>query len=283
MSSTSNRRHGEEPSHELIRLRAELERAQQEKTRLERALADSRAELTRSVLARDEFITIAAHELRNPMSAIGLFVDRMLSVASSNPGACSSEIFDDLRRLERRIQHFVRRATVLLDVTRLLSGNLLLEFEEVNLTELVREAIQEHSAEFARADCELNVELQPGVRGFWDRVAIEQVLTNLLSNAAKYGSGQPVTVSLDASATRARLRVRDGGPGISERDQQRIFDKFERAVHERRQGGFGVGLWITRQLVEAHSGEIHVESKPARGSTFTVLLPLTHRKVNTPA
>jgi two-component system, OmpR family, sensor kinase len=103
---------------------------------------------------------------------------------------------------------------------------------------------------------------------------VEQIADNLLSNAVKYGAGEPIEVSLVGDSSKARLTVRDYGIGISEQDQARIFGAFERAVSRREEGGFGIGLWVVRHLVDAMHGEIQVTSRPAEGSTFTVILPL---------
>lgn len=112
--------------------------------------------------------------------------------------------------------------------------------------------------------------------GKWDRLRIEQIITNLVSNALKFGQGKEVVVSATSDGESARIQVVDSGIGLSPEDQVRIFQKFERAVPVRHFGGFGLGLWVVRQIVEALGGTISVESEPGRGSTFTVELPLRH-------
>jgi signal transduction histidine kinase len=111
------------------------------------------------------------------------------------------------------------------------------------------------------------------LQGRWDRDRLDQVITNLISNAIKYGAGKPVWISLEAGST-ARIRVHDDGIGIAAADQQRIFERFERPAASANLGGVGLGLWIARELVLAHGGSISVESTPGHGSTFTVDLPL---------
>jgi signal transduction histidine kinase len=110
--------------------------------------------------------------------------------------------------------------------------------------------------------------------GMWDRTRIDSVITNLLSNAAKFGRGLPISICARREGDRACLEVSDQGIGIPAHEQARIFRKFERAVPERHYGGFGLGLWIARQAVEAHGGTIQVASAKDEGSTFTVCLPL---------
>ena len=116
--------------------------------------------------------------------------------------------------------------------------------------------------------------MQGGVSGCWDRLALEQVTENLISNAIKYGAGKPIAISLSSDDGIARLSVRDEGAGISLDDQARIFGRFERAVRQRPHGGFGIGLWVAQQLVSALHGEIAISSQPGAGSDFIVALPL---------
>jgi len=111
-------------------------------------------------------------------------------------------------------------------------------------------------------------------RGFWDRLRISQVVTNLLANAVKYGGGKPVEVEFGPEGDAAFLVVRDHGIGIDPADQPQIFERFERAVSSRNYGGLGLGLYIVKRIVEAHGGTITVQSKPGEGATFRVQLPL---------
>jgi signal transduction histidine kinase len=109
--------------------------------------------------------------------------------------------------------------------------------------------------------------------GTWDRMRIDQVVVNLVSNAAKYGGGKPIDVELESGGRGVLLRVRDRGIGIARVDQERIFHRFGRTEPVRHYGGFGLGLWIARQIVEASGGTITVDSTPGQGSTFVVDLP----------
>ena len=123
------------------------------------------------------------------------------------------------------------------------------------------------------AGSELKLRSEGPVVGLWDPERIDSVITNLLGNAIKYGEGKPITVGVDDLGGEARITVHDVGIGIAPEDQERIFGRFERAVSIRHYGGFGVGLWISRQIVEAHGGRIEVTSAPGGGSVFAVVLP----------
>jgi two-component system, OmpR family, sensor kinase len=226
------------------------------------------------VRARDEFVAIAAHELRNPMTPILLQVGALLAAARS-PRRCRPEVLvPRLEALERAVEEFVRRATTLLDVSRVAAGNLRIEPAEVDLTGVVRGVVDRAGTTARRARSHLEADLQEGVVGSVDRLALEQVAENLLSNAIKFGAGRPVRVALRADGRTARLVVRDRGVGISEADRARVFQRFERAVARREHGGFGIGLWLANQLVVAMGGAIGVESEPGAGTTLTVSLPL---------
>ena len=231
-------------------------------------------ELREAVRARDEFVAIAAHELRNPMTPILMQVHN-LAAAARNPRRCRPEILAPrLELLEHAVRDFVRRSTTLLDVSRVAAGNVRIELAEVELSSVVQGVVDRAGVAARMARSPLEADLQEGVVGMWDRLALEQVAENLLSNALKFGAGKPVAVALRADGRAARLTIRDRGIGISEDDRARIFKRFERAVARREHGGFGVGLWLANRLVVAMGGAVAVESAPGEGTTFTVVLPL---------
>jgi signal transduction histidine kinase len=146
---------------------------------------------------------------------------------------------------------------------------------EVDLAELVHEGVARHAEQAAEVGSRVVLDVELGVVGRWDRLRLERVLTNLLSNAFKHGKGQPIEVRVERTDGHARLVVRDHGPGIPLEEQRAIFERFMKASSSKgKKEGFGLGLYIVRQLVEAHGGSIHVESSPGEGATFTVELPL---------
>ena len=234
------------------------------------------AELQSAVNLRDEFLTIASHELRTPLTPLQLQIEGLQrAVRKLNDGPDERVRFGQrLEMAARQLKRLTALVDNLLDVSRISGGKLELHVEELDLAELARDLAERFRPEAEAAPCRLVLELQPA-RGRWDRVRIEQVLSNLLSNAIKYGRGSPVVVSTSSSEGAVRFSVRDNGIGIEPADQQRIFGRFERAVPTRNYGGLGLGLYIAAQLVEAHGGSLEVESEPGKGSTFTVVLPVS--------
>ena len=229
-------------------------------------------QLQTAVQARDAFIALVAHELRNPMTPIRGQVE-LLQTLARNEGA-SHRLVERLARLQLAVESYIRRATTMLETTRLAAGHLRLSPAQLNLSALVHELVETYRPAATRAGCALQAAVEEDITGSWDRVALEQVTENLLSNALKYGAGAPVDVSLATDNTKVRLIVRDQGPGIADEHQQRIFAPFEQvALGSERRAGFGIGLWVVRQLVEAMDGSIEVASVAGEGSAFTVHLP----------
>ncbi|WP_224240153.1 GAF domain-containing protein [Hyalangium gracile] len=231
-------------------------------------------EAQQAVRLREEFLSIASHELKTPISALQLQVQSLLSTLARSPSGPSPE---RLRRSLETVDRQVRRQTQLindlLDVSRISAGRLQLQPERMELSALAREVAERFEPELARAGSPLLLQLSAETMGQWDKLRLDQVLTNLLSNAVKYGRGNPIQLVTETTSDRVRLSVRDGGIGIAAEDLARLFNRFERAVSERNYGGFGLGLWISRQIVEAMGGRIQVTSQPGVGSTFTVELP----------
>jgi signal transduction histidine kinase len=236
--------------------------------------------LEEALQARDDFIAIAAHELRNSMTPISARLELLLSKAAKTDGGGLPGYVQGLSRLERLVDAHMRRVTVLLEVSRINSGNLRLQLAEVSLSELVRQVAMKMVPVAERARCSVQLTIQECVSGQFDAMAMEQVLENLLSNAVRYGPGKPIELALSSDARVARLSVRDEGIGISEQDQSQLFKRFYTLPHIDARAGFGVGLWVTRRLVHAMQGEITVSSKLGLGSTFAVKLPLRPRGIN---
>jgi signal transduction histidine kinase/PAS domain-containing protein len=230
-----------------------------------------------AIRLRDEFLSIASHELKTPLTPLSLKLQMLANeTRRQSESPFRSAVEDYIAVGLRQVKKLTELVSDLLDVARIAGGRLRLELDEVELGALVREVVTRYEPEAARAGSRLTLEEPPeAVTGHWDRLRLEQVITNLVDNAIKYGSGNPIHVSLDSDASWARLRVKDEGIGIAPEHLSRIFQRFERAVSERHYGGLGLGLYITRTIVEALGGSIQVESSPGLGTTFTVVLPRT--------
>jgi signal transduction histidine kinase len=227
---------------------------------------------TEAVRLRDDFLSVAGHELKTPLSALRLQIQMLARTArevATTPGLAQR-----VEKAERTSERLGALIDELLDAGRITAGRLSLQREEVDLAALTRDTVGRMSEALARAGSEVKLSAEAAVPGRWDRVRLEQVVGNLLSNAAKYGRGQPVEVRVEQGMDgRARLVVKDNGIGIAPEDQARIFERFERAVNGQQFNGLGLGLWISREIVESHGGHILVRSAPGEGSTFTVELP----------
>jgi signal transduction histidine kinase len=240
------------------------------------ALAVENARLYRetqeAVRMRDEFLSVASHELNTPMTSLRLSLQNMLAQAADAKldAAMVVKTATLAERQGRRLTLLIRD---LLDVTRLDRETPALELREHDLAQLVRGVLAGFAPELERVACEARLVAPAPVRGSWDGMRIEQVVLNLLANAAKFGPGQPIDIAVSRVGERARLVVKDHGIGIDPARQPHIFDRYERAVPATHYGGLGLGLYICRRLVEAHGGTIKVASEPGQGATFTVELP----------
>ncbi|QRK11674.1 MASE1 domain-containing protein [Archangium violaceum] len=224
-----------------------------------------------AIHARDEFIAVAAHELRTPLTALQLQMRSLPRLLQQVPA--SEPLLARHQSLARQVSRLGRLVESLLDVGRINTGQLRLEREPVDLGELVHDVVEHLSGELERAGCEVSVSAQAHVTGLWDRTRLEQVLTNLLGNALKFGAGQPIELRVETRGSRARLVVTDHGIGMKPEALERIFGRFERAVSSREYGGLGLGLFLTRQIVEAHGGSIQAQGLPGEGATFILELP----------
>ncbi len=232
-------------------------------------------EAQEAVRQRDEFLSVASHELKTPLTPLSLKLQGFARAASAPLDAqLSQRLVRDAEVMRRQVKRLSELVNDLLDVSRISTGQLRLELEPVDLAALVREVAARFEPEAERVGCGLTVTTPSLVTGLWDKLRLDQVVSNLLSNALKYGAGTPVCVYVASDATHVRLRVEDQGIGIPPEAMERIFGRFERAVSTRHYGGLGLGLYVTRQIVERLGGRVGVESQPGRGAAFTVELPL---------
>jgi signal transduction histidine kinase len=248
----------------LLQQRAQvLEREIEHRKQVEQQLREALA-------VRDDFLSIAGHELRTPLTTLRLQLHALQGTARAGP----TPLGERVGKVARQVRRLSALVEDLLDVARLNAGQPMLDVAWLELGGLARDAVERVLEGAPGAAHLLQVHAPQEVYGLWDGGRIEQVIVNLLLNALKYGPGKPVELTVSVTDDRAQLTVRDHGIGIAPEAQERIFGRFERAVSSRNFGGLGLGLWISRLLVEAHRGTLRVQSMPGEGAAFTVELPL---------
>lgn len=232
-------------------------------------------ELENSILIRDQFLSIASHELKTPLTALKLqtgmrqrLIDKKM-VEGIDMNYFQKIVRDDKKQIDR----IVRLVDDMLDITRIKSGKLSFNFSELEVNNFFTDVLQRFVPEFNERNCQLTFNSIPSTTCYWDYHRIEQVMINLLSNALKYGRNKDVEVKLVKESDFIKIHVQDQGEGISYKNQQKIFDLFERANHDQSVSGLGLGLFIVKQIVQSHQGTIEVISSEDQGSTFIVTLP----------
>jgi signal transduction histidine kinase len=238
---------------------------------------DARNEAEHAVGIRDEFLSIASHELRNPLAAMRYGMQALIEMLN---GGQRDAVFDTriqslARNTDREINLFSKLIDTLLDFSSIRSGRLRLALSRFDVNDLVRDSVERLASELESTGCRPVLTLGPPALGDWDRVRLEQVLVNLLSNAMKYAPGKPLAISASSDAETVWIRVKDQGPGVAPQDRESIFRRFERSSASTTGyvQGLGLGLYVARQIIDTHGGGITVESEPGVGSTFIVRLP----------
>lgn len=240
-------------------------------------LKTSQAHLEAAVQARDEFMSVASHELKTPLTTLKLHhqLFRRILKKVGDGEVPKPEVERLVQQSERQMTRLTRLVEDMLDIARIQSGKLTVTRERVGLSDLVRDVVGRLDPILRQEDIAPELVCEENIEGSFDAFRIEQVVTNLLTNAMRYGEHRPVQVSLAKHGQKALITVKDLGRGIEASAQKRIFDRFERSISPHDVNGLGLGLYITRQIVEAHDGRVWVESEGlGKGSTFFVELPL---------
>jgi PAS domain S-box-containing protein len=242
------------------------ERRRAEEDRLQLAEAEA------ALRMRDEFMSIAAHELRTPLVALQLQIESLRELGA----AFDAKTHAKLDRAERNVARLSDLIATLLDASRMATGQLALTLAEVDLAKIVADTIDRQTETAIAAKCEVRARLEPGLRGSFDGLRVGQIVANLLANAFKYAAGTPLDVTLVREGDEAVLTVADRGPGIPEEQREKIFGRFARAVPARNFGGLGLGLYLAREIATAHGGSIRALPRDGGGALVEVRLPLGH-------
>jgi signal transduction histidine kinase len=250
--------------------RADLELAERLASAIALSIENARLydHAQQALRAREEFLSIAAHELRGPLSAMNLAVQTLRR--RDVPDPTRDRMLSLIEREGRRLTRFAQDIT---DITRIRAGTLGFADTEVDLVQIVREVVARLAPDVERSGSTVSVDAAAPVIGSWDRVRIDQVVTNLVINALKFGLGRPIELSIAASGGWGTLEVSDHGLGVRASQREVIFHPFERAVPVRHYGGLGLGLFIVRTIVTRYGGTVHVEPRDNGGSRFVVRLP----------
>lgn len=231
-------------------------------------------EVDRQLSLRDEFISIASHELKTPLTPVLIHVQvlqKLLSASALAPPR-PEKLLQSVSSIEKQLRRFDQLVENLLDVSRIRLGKLQMRSEEgVDLGEIIEKTVGQFQS---ISPSVIDTQLEGNLAGNWDRMRIEQIVTNLISNAIRYGEGRRILVGARNEGDSVELYCQDQGVGIPKEARERIFQRFERASKIESYGGLGLGLFIVRQIVAQHGGSIWVESEPGKGSTFHIRLPL---------
>ncbi len=244
-----------------------------------RALLRSRAAeraAKRALKTCDEFLSITSHDIRGLLQALRLTLDVQL-LRARDPDIDREAMVRSIRRCVADVQQMSKLVDDILDRSQIQQGKLTLRLQETDLAALADATVQRSAEEAARSGTPIQVDAPAPVIGRFDPVRIDQIVANLLSNAMKYGAGKPIGVSVRRLGEAARITVSDRGPGISDHEREHVFERFDRGAAPDASAGYGLGLWIVRELARLHGGTVALESAAGCGATFTVTLPLAPR------
>jgi signal transduction histidine kinase len=236
------------------------------------------AELEIAVQTRDEFLCIASHELRTPLTALELHLGNLARLAGRpDPDLWQPRMQEKLKSASRQTGRLTQIIDNLLDVANIRTGRLDLAPVPMQVYRFCADIVDQWAEVAHTAGCALILECAERLTSFWDAYRMEQVLAHLLANAIKYGAGKPITLSVSDNEDAIIIRVRDHGIGVAHQAAERIFDQYERAVSPREFGGLGLGLFICREIIEAHGGHIYMRNRDDGGAEFEIAMPKAPR------
>lgn len=245
-------------------------------------LKEANVDLVNSLRAKDEFLSLASHELRTPITAIKLQLESVKSYLSMNkekitPDVLSQNIDSQLQR----ISDFSALVEELLDVSQIRLDRLEITPTQFDISETIQNVIHKYQPQIDKAECTLQTNIEENIIGSWDKERIVQMVTHLLSNIVKHAPKTKISVSVKRLRDKVSIAVQDSGPGIPKDIQGKMFERFERAASHMNVSGLGLGLYITRKLVDAHRGNLFLVSNENEGTKIVIDLPLVNKQPDT--
>ena len=224
---------------------------------------------------RNDFLSIASHELNTPITSLKLQLQMTKKTLNSGRDDQDFPIDKFKRSVDasvKQVDRLINLVQVLLDVSRIQSGKFTFNFQEVNLSDVMHEVLERQHEILTNSNCEIDLSVSDNIIAIVDKVRIEQVMVNLLTNTIKYAPGK-INLSMKSEGDFVKITFKDHGNGIPAPKLKKIFDRFERATSNESVGGLGLGLYIVKQIIEGHHGDIQVQSEVGEGTVFTVMLP----------
>lgn len=259
-----------------VRMRATEVTVAQKKEAIVARERQLKSELQEMIKNREDFILLASHELRTPLTPLTLQLE-LARLALSDPNKSekdkSNELYGLILGAEQQVAKLAKLSEDLLNVTWINADRIVLHKSRCKLLALVEKSLEKMSEDFASSNCTRKMKVIADSEGMWDAEQIDRVIYHMVSNAIKFGAGQPIEIQIDRDDHYGIVRIRDHGIGISKRDQKRLFKRFERIASLRNYAGLGIGLYVSKEIVLAHGGRIEVESEIGHGACFSAYLP----------
>ena len=241
---------------------------------------DQRKELKNALQARDEFISMASHQLKTPLTSLKLnsqLFKRTLIKNGPNQAVSFERALLFAEQSEKQINKLNKIVEDMLNVSDLKMGQFNLAPEEFNLSEMINEVITTiNGQDENKFDNQINLNIchnQQELNVFLDKSRIEQVLVNLLSNSLRYGKGKKINVNLKIQDDKTLISIKDNGVGIAKENLGKIFEEYQKIETPNEITGMGLGLFVSKQIIESHGGKIWVDSELGLGSEFKIELP----------